>query len=96
MKETREKKWPREIMGARSTRGHFFYRGFLSRLDRRVYLGVKTCEAFLCFVATVRVRTITLTSLFSLLYVTGECHRFYTENEPDRRKRNYSATFSVK
>ena len=42
----------------------------------RVYLGVKTCEVFLCFVAIVRVRAIVLTSLFSLFYVTGECHRF--------------------
>ena len=23
-----------------------------------------------------------LTSLYSLFYVTGECHRFYTEDEP--------------
>ena len=42
----------------------------------RVYLGVKTCEVFLCFVAIVRVRAIVLTSLFSLFYVTGEGHRF--------------------
>ena len=42
-----------------------------------VYLGVKTCEDFLCFVvAIVRVRSIMLTFLFSLFYVTGECHRF--------------------
>ena len=41
-----------------------------------VYLGVKTCEVFLCFVAIVRVRAIVLTSLFSLFYVTGECRRF--------------------
>ena len=41
-----------------------------------VYLGVKTCEVFLCFVAIVRVRAIMLSSLFSLFYVTGECHRF--------------------
>ena len=41
-----------------------------TRRGDRVYLGVKTCEAFLCFVA------IMLTSLFSLFYVTGECHRF--------------------
>ena len=41
-----------------------------------IYLGVKTCEVFLCFVAIVRVRAIVLTSLFSLFYVTGECHRF--------------------
>ena len=39
-------------------------------------LGVKTCEVFLCFVAIVRVRAIVLTSLSSLFYVTGECHRF--------------------
>ena len=47
-----------------------------------VYLGVKTFEVFLCFVAIVRVRSIMLTSLFSLFYVTGECHRFFTEDEP--------------
>ena len=41
-----------------------------------VYLGVKTCEVFLCFVAIVRVRYIMMTSLFSLFYVTGERHRF--------------------
>ena len=38
--------------------------------------GVRTCELFLCFVATVRVRAIVLTSLFSLFYVTGEFYRF--------------------
>ena len=40
-----------------------------------VYLGVKTCEVFLCFVATFRVRVYNmLTFLFSLfLCVTGEC-----------------------
>ena len=41
-----------------------------------VYLGVRTCELFLCFVSIVRVRAIMLTSLFSLFYVTGEFHRF--------------------
>ena len=41
-----------------------------------VYLGVKTCEFFLCFVAIVKVRAIILTCLFSLFYVTGECYRF--------------------
>ena len=43
-----------------------------------VYLGVRTCELFLCFVAIVRVRVrvIMLTSLFSLFYVTREFHRF--------------------
>ena len=40
----------------------------------RVYLGVRTCELFLCFVAIVRVR-VYFTSLFSLFYVTGEFHR---------------------
>ena len=42
----------------------------------RVYLGVKGCEAYLCFVAIVRVRSIMVTSLFSLFYVTSECYRF--------------------
>ena len=40
-----------------------------------VSLGVRTCELFLCFVTIVRVRAIVLTSLFSLFYATGECHR---------------------
>ena len=42
----------------------------------RIYLGVRTCELFLCFVAIVRVKVIMLTSLFSLFYVTREFHRF--------------------
>ena len=33
----------------------------------RVYLGVKTCEVFLCLVAIVKVRFIMLTSLFFFL-----------------------------
>ena len=48
----------------------------IESLDLGVYLSVKTCEVFLCFVAIVRVRAIVLTSLFSLFYVTGEGHRF--------------------
>ena len=40
------------------------------------YLGVKTCEVFLCFVAIVRVRVCYVTSLFSLFYVTGESYKF--------------------
>ena len=48
----------------------------MQTLNVRVYLGVKTCEVFLCFVAIVRVRAFVLTSLFSLFYVTGEGHRF--------------------
>ena len=42
----------------------------------RVYLGVRTCELFLCFVPFVFLDFIVLTSLFSLLYVTGEFNRF--------------------
>ena len=34
------------------------------------------CKVFLCFVALVRVRSIMLTSLYCLFYVTGECYRF--------------------
>ena len=43
-----------------------------------VYLDVKTCEVCLCFVAFVRdgVYYNYVTFLFSLFYVTGECHRF--------------------
>ena len=37
---------------------------------------------FLCFVAIVRVRSIVLTSLFSLFYVTAEFPSSYTEAEP--------------
>ena len=39
----------------------------------RVYLGVKTCEVFLCFIAIVRVRAFILASLLSLFYVTAWC-----------------------
>ena len=42
-----------------------------------VYLGVKTCEVFLCFVTIMFVLSFVLTSLFSLFYVTR-----YTEDEP--------------
>ena len=40
-----------------------------------VYLGVKTCEVFLCFVTIMFVLSI-LTSLFSLFYITCEGDRF--------------------
>ena len=47
-----------------------------------VYLGVRACEVFLCFVAIVRVRPIMLASLYSLFTSlvsgTGSC----TEDEP--------------
>ena len=48
----------------------------IGKATAAVYLGVKTCEVFLCFVAIVKVRSFMLTSLFSFFYVTGECHRF--------------------
>ena len=35
----------------------------------------KTCKVFVCFVAIVRIR-VYYVDLFSLFYVTGECHRF--------------------
>ena len=43
-----------------------------------VYLSVKTCEVCLCFVAIVRIRVyyVDFFNLYSLFYVTGECHRF--------------------
>ena len=44
--------------------------------QRRVYLGVKTCEVFLCFVTIMFVLSIVLTPLFSLFYVTREGDRF--------------------
>ena len=42
----------------------------------RVYLGVKTCEVFLCFFTIMFVLSFVLTSLFSLFYVTREGDRF--------------------
>ena len=42
----------------------------------RVYLGVRTCELFHCFVPFVFLGFIVLTSLFYLFYVTGELNRF--------------------
>ena len=49
-----------------------------SRCGRKfgVYLGVKTCEVFLCFVTIMFALCIVLTSLFSLFYVTREGDRF--------------------
>ena len=41
-----------------------------------VYLGVRTCEVFLCFVTIMFVLSIVLTSLCSLFYVTRERKRF--------------------
>ena len=41
-----------------------------------VYLGVKTCEVFLCFVTIMFVLSFVLTSLFSLFYFTREGDRF--------------------
>ena len=41
-----------------------------------VYLGVRTCELFLCLIPFVFLGFIVLTSLFSLFYVTGEFNRF--------------------
>ena len=41
-----------------------------------VYLGVRTCELFLCFALFVFLRSIVLTSLFLLCYVTCEFNRF--------------------
>ena len=55
-------------------------RGFVKRVASykvsRVYLGVRTCELFLCFVPFVFLGFIVVTSLFSLLYVTSEFNRF--------------------
>ena len=45
-------------------------------VEDRVYLGVRTCEVFLCFVTVMFVLSIVLTSLFSLFYVTREGNRF--------------------
>ena len=42
-----------------------------------VYLGVRTCELFLRFAPFVFLRSIVLTSLFPLFYVTCEFNRFY-------------------
>ena len=41
-----------------------------------VYLGVKTCEVFLCFVTNMFVLSSVLTSLFSLFYLTRVGDRF--------------------
>ena len=41
-----------------------------------VYLGVKTYEVFLCFVAIVRVRVYYVDFFVFFVYITGECSRF--------------------
>ena len=47
-----------------------------SKCTIRVYLGVRTCELFLCFAPFVFLGSIVFTSLFSLFYVTREFTRF--------------------
>ena len=54
--------------------------------EKRVYLGVRTCELFLSFITIVRVRAIVLTSLFSLFYVTCEFHRFLHRCRAGKKK----------
>ena len=52
-----------------------------------VYLGVRTCELFLCFTPFVFLRSIVLTSLFPLFYVTCEFNRFLHRGWADFRLR---------
>ena len=61
------------IMFVKSERvqGGFWWKRTCSNFG--VYLGVRTCELFLCFVPFVFLGFIVLTSLF---YVTGEFNRF--------------------
>ena len=47
-----------------------------------VYLGVRTCEVFLCFVTIMFVLSIVLISLFSLFYSLVKVTGSYTEDEP--------------
>ena len=50
-----------------------------------VYLGVRTCELFLCFVAIFWVRVYCVDFfVFFLFYVTGEFHRFLHRGSADR------------
>ena len=57
-----------------------------------VYFGVRTCELFLCFAPFVFLRSIVLTSLFPLFYVTCEFNGSYTEDEPISVYGNQKAT----
>ena len=47
-----------------------------SNTNSGVYLCVKTCEVFLCFVTIMFVLSFALTSLFSFFYVTRKGDRF--------------------
>ena len=56
---------------------HMTWSGLASNLSiSEVYLGVRTCELFLCFAPFVFLRSIALTSLFPPFYVTCEFNRF--------------------
>ena len=58
---------------------------FVRRSTEGVYLGVRTCEIFLCFVPFIFLGFIVLTSLFSLFYVTGVfSHRVLHRGWADR------------
>ena len=54
----------------------FALQNFSSYPHFRVYLGVRTCELFLCFAPFVFLCSIVLTSLFPLFYITCEFNRF--------------------
>ena len=48
----------------------------MARKPIRVYLGVKTYEVFLCFVAIVEVKVYYVDFSAFFVYVAGDCHRF--------------------
>ena len=54
-----------------------------------VYLGVKTCEVFLCFFTIIFLVSIVFSLLFSLFYVVRECN---TEVFTPRMSRNLLVT----
>ena len=47
----------------------------------RVYLGVKTCHFFLCFLPLLSCTLLFQYLLYSLFYVTRELAGFYTKDE---------------
>ena len=59
---------------------HMTWSAFASNhsVDFRVYLGVRTCELFLCFEPFVFLRSIVLTSLLPLFYAVCDKRRLQT------------------
>ena len=78
------------LISMKHSRGAFSKWVTTNLSKQRVYLGVRTCELFLCFAPFVFLGPIVLTSLFSFVSFPGS----YTEDESKQMKWNRSTQFT--